>query len=75
MANLLTSSARRTDPGGDVSLTAGEEHGELVIRARDDVTGSLPSSCPRCSSPSCKVNVAEIAATAASVSASRSSSR
>jgi signal transduction histidine kinase len=51
MANLLTNSARYTDPGGTVSLTAAEEQGQLVIRVRDDGRGLAPELLPKVFEP------------------------
>jgi signal transduction histidine kinase len=51
MANLLTNSARYTDPGGNVSLTAGEEQGQLAIRVRDDGRGLVPELLPKVFEP------------------------
>jgi signal transduction histidine kinase/ActR/RegA family two-component response regulator len=51
MANLLTNSARYTDPGGHVSLTASEEDGELVIRVCDDGRGLSAELLPKLFEP------------------------
>jgi signal transduction histidine kinase len=39
LVNLLTNAARYTDPGGEISLTAGREGPAVVVRVRDTGVG------------------------------------
>jgi signal transduction histidine kinase/CheY-like chemotaxis protein len=46
-ANLLTNAAKYNRPGGEVRVSAGREHGEVVLRVRDDGIGIAPELLPR----------------------------
>ena len=47
VANLLTNSAKYTEPGGHISLSARREGDEAVIEVRDDGVGIGPGLLPR----------------------------
>lgn len=46
VSNLLTNAAKYTNPGGRVSVTAGEEEDETVLRVRDTGIGIAPDVLP-----------------------------
>lgn len=47
VANLLTNAAKYTEPGGQVSIVATREEGDVVLRVRDSGIGILPEMLPR----------------------------
>jgi signal transduction histidine kinase/CheY-like chemotaxis protein len=47
VVNLLTNSAKYTDEGGHIWLTAQQEDGECVLRVRDTGVGIAPELLPR----------------------------
>jgi signal transduction histidine kinase len=47
IANLLTNAAKYTSSGGTISVTAGDENGEVVFRVRDNGIGMEPDLLPR----------------------------
>jgi PAS domain S-box-containing protein len=47
IANLLTNAAKYTDPGGQIEIIGGEQHGLAVLRVRDNGAGIAPELRPR----------------------------
>lgn len=47
VSNLLTNAAKYTAPSGSISIRAGEEHGEVVLRVRDSGIGIAADVLPR----------------------------
>lgn len=47
LVNLLTNAAKYTDPGGQITLSAGIEGSEVVIRVRDNGLGIPPDQLAR----------------------------
>ncbi|HVY05612.1 MAG TPA: ATP-binding protein [Burkholderiales bacterium] len=47
LMNLLINAAKYTPAGGRIELIAGREHGDAVMRVRDNGMGILPSMLPR----------------------------
>ena len=46
IANLLTNAAKYTEPGGAISISAGREAGEIVLRVVDNGIGIAPELLP-----------------------------
>ncbi|HWI37271.1 MAG TPA: ATP-binding protein [Burkholderiales bacterium] len=46
-ANLLNNAAKYTDPGGEISLSAAREEGQVVVRVRDNGIGIAAEALPR----------------------------
>lgn len=51
LTNLLVNAAKFTDPGGDIRVTAGAEHGQVVLRVRDSGQGIAADLLPRVFDP------------------------
>ncbi|MEA2696425.1 MAG: hypothetical protein QOI66_696 [Myxococcales bacterium] len=47
IANLLTNAAKYTEPGGHISVRAGRDGHEIVLRVKDDGIGLSPELLPR----------------------------
>jgi PAS domain S-box-containing protein len=47
LTNLLNNAAKYTDPGGRITVSAGREDGEVVLRVRDTGIGIAPDILPR----------------------------
>jgi PAS domain S-box-containing protein len=47
ISNLLHNSAKYTEPGGHISISAARENGEAVVRVRDTGVGIAPDMLPR----------------------------
>ncbi|QEH38408.1 Aerobic respiration control sensor protein ArcB [Aquisphaera giovannonii] len=47
VGNLLTNAAKYTEPGGSVSVSAGREGAEAVVRVKDDGVGIPPDMLPK----------------------------
>jgi signal transduction histidine kinase len=51
LINLLANAAKFTDPGGDIRLTVEAEHGQAVLRVRDNGRGIAPDLLPQIFDP------------------------
>jgi signal transduction histidine kinase/CheY-like chemotaxis protein len=47
LSNLLNNAAKYTDPGGQITVSAALERGEIVIRVKDSGKGIAPEMLPR----------------------------
>jgi signal transduction histidine kinase/CheY-like chemotaxis protein len=47
LVNLLTNAAKYTEPGGQVSISAARDDGEIVFRIQDDGLGISPNKLPQ----------------------------